>query len=127
MGKGYSRTVRVNQLLKEEISKLLRDEVKDTRIGMVTVTDVEASPDLKTAKVYVQMVGDEERKAEALEGLGSAAGFIRSKLGRELRIRRVPELDFILDRTMERAARIEELLREIRDEPDDDDGDPAGG
>lgn len=107
-------------MLKEEISRLLRDEVKDSRIGIVTVTDVETSPDLKNAKVYVQMVGDEDRKEEALEGLNSAAGFIRSRLGRELRIRRVPEFNFVLDRTMERAARIEELLREIRDDSEPD-------
>jgi ribosome-binding factor A len=126
MSREYSRIQRVNQLLKEEISRLLRDEVKDTRIGMVTITDVEASPDLKVATVYIQTVGDDDRKSEALTGLESAAGFIRSKLGRELRIRRVPELHFALDRTMERAARIEALLREIREPEEPGDGGDEG-
>jgi ribosome-binding factor A len=97
--------------------------VKDARIGMVTITDVEASPDLKVAKVYIQTVGDEGRQVQALKGLASAAGFIRSRLGRELRIRRAPELHFAIDRTLERAARIEELLHRIRD----DDGADGGG
>lgn len=120
MRKEYSRTQRLNRLLKEEISRVLRREVKDARVGMVTVTDVEVSPDLKVGRVFVQASGDEERKAEALQGLSSAAGFIRMRLGRELRIRRVPELRFILDRTQEKAARIAELLGEVRppDEPD---------
>ncbi len=113
MAREYSRTQRVGPLLKEEIARLLQREVKDTRIGAVTVTDVEVTPDLKHATVYVQAAGDESRKAEALEGLASAAGFIRSRLGRDLRIRRTPELQFAIDRTQERAARIHELLSQV--------------
>lgn len=113
MTKEFSRTQRLSQLLKEEIARLLQREVKDARIGMVTVSEVETSPDLKHATVYVQVMGDEVRKKEALAGLASAAGFIRSRLGRELRIRRAPELQFVVDRTQERAARIAELLSEI--------------
>lgn len=116
MGKEYGRTQRVNQLLKEEIARLLLREVKDIRIGAVTVSAVEASPDLMQANVYVQVPGDEARKAEALEGLASAAGFIRSRLGRDLRIRRSPELRFVIDRTQEHAARIHELLAEVESE-----------
>lgn len=118
MSKAFSRTQRLGQLLKEEISTLLQREVKDARVGMVTVTGVEVSPDLKHAKVYVQVLGDDDRVAEALSGLDSAAGFIRSRLGRELRIRRAPDLQFVADRTQERAARIAELLAEI-EEPED--------
>ncbi len=116
MAREYARTQRVKQLLKEEISRLLQREVKDVRIGMVTVTDVEVSPDLMQATVYVQLPGDDARKAEALKGLASAAGFIRSRLGRELRIRRSPELRFLIDRTQERAARIHELLADVQAE-----------
>lgn len=112
MPKEYSRIQRLKQLLKEEISRLLQDEVKDARIGPVTISDVEVTPDLKYAKVFVQVPGEEDRKAEAIAGLESAAGFMRSKLGRELRIRRAPELSFFVDRTQERAARIHELLAE---------------
>lgn len=113
MAREYSRTQRVSQLLREEISRLLQREVKDARVGMVTLTDVEVSADLKHATVYVQAPGDDQRKAEALKGLTSAAGFIRSRLGQELRIRRTPELRFVIDRTQERAARIRELLADV--------------
>ncbi len=112
MRREYSRTERLGQLLREEISRLLQREVKDVRVGQVLVTAVEVSPDLKYATVYVLAPGDDVRKAEALEGLASAAGYMRSRLGRELRVRRTPELRFVLDRTQERAARIEELLAE---------------
>lgn len=122
MAKEYGRTQRVNQLLKEEIASLLQREVKDARIGAVTVTAVRVSPDLMQATVYVQVTGDAARKAEALDGLSSAAGFIRSRLGRDLRIRRSPELRFLIDRTQEHAARIHELLAEV--EAEDEEGSP---
>lgn len=122
MAREYSRTQRLGQLLREEISRLLQREVKDSRVGMVTITDVTVTGDLKHATVYVQVPGDEAQKSEAIEGLSSAAGFIRSRLGRGLRIRRSPELKFVLDRTQERAARIHELLAEADglEEPADD-------
>ena len=115
MSKEYSRSQRLAQLLKEEISRLLQREVKDARIGTAIVTDVEVTPDLKYATVYVQVSGDDERKEEALEGLASAAGFMRTRLGRELRIRRAPELRFELDRSQERAQRIHELLSQVEE------------
>lgn len=112
MAREYARTQRVAQLLKEEIAQLLQREVKDARIGLVTVTDVRVTRDLKYADVYVYLP-DEDRRAKALEGLTSAAGFMRSRLGRELRIRRMPELRFLMDRTQDHAARIHELLSEV--------------
>jgi ribosome-binding factor A len=126
MKKEYSRTQRLGPLLKKEISRLLQREVKDVRIGEVTVSDVVVTPDLKEATVYVQVHGDETRKAEAIAGLASAAGFIRSRIGRGLRIRRTPELHFEIDRTQERAARIHELLAEI-DLPDEPPEEEDGG
>jgi len=122
MAKEYPRTQRVRQLLKEEIALLLQREVKDARIGMVTVTDVEVTRDLRHATVHVNVTGDDERKSEALKGLSSAAGFLRSRLGRELTIRRVPELRFKLDRTHEHAARISELLAEVKNSDEHGDG-----
>jgi len=122
MAKEYPRTQRVRQLLKEEISRLLQRDVKDARIGMVTVTDVEVTQDLRYATVYVNVTGDDARKTEAMQGLASAAGFLRSRLGRELTIRRVPELRFKLDRTHEHAARISELLAEVKTSEERDDG-----
>jgi ribosome-binding factor A len=125
MGREYARTQRVAKLLREEISRLLQREVKDARIGMVTVTDVRVTNDLKYADVFVYLTGDEERRVEALEGLKSAAGFMRTRLGRDLRIRRTPELRFILDRTQDHAARIHQLLTEVGpiEEPDEGEDD----
>ena len=114
MTKDFSRTQRVGQLLKEEISRLIRREVKDSRVEMVTVTDVEVTRDLKYADVYVQIRGDDETKGQVIEGLESAAGFIRTRLGRELHIRRIPEIRFEIDRSQERAARINELLEQVK-------------
>ena len=122
MGKQFSRTLRVRQLLKEEISLLIQREVKDARIQEVTVSDVEVSPDLKHATVYVQTLADDEQAADVLAGLRSAAGFIRSRLGRELRLRRIPELRFQIDKTHERAARISQLLQEVKSSDRSDEG-----
>lgn len=116
MPRAYSRTDRVNELLREELAQLISREVKDPRIGTVTITGVETSRELDTARVYVQLFGDEGRRSEALGGLSHAAGYLRRRLARTLRLRKVPELRFVLDETLERADRIERLLREIRGE-----------
>jgi ribosome-binding factor A len=108
----FKRTDRINEQLKQEISILLRDEVKDPRIGMITLTAVETSPELDHARVFVTMRGGEEEQAEAMIGLRSAAAFVRGQLGRRLRMRRIPELHFQYDRVLEEAARIEALLRQ---------------
>ncbi len=107
------RLDRVNQLIKEEISTLLQRELKDPRLGFVTVTEVETSKDLRVAKVFVSVLGDENKWASSLAALASARGFIRNWLRRHLDLRVTPELDFRSDRSMEHAARIQALLREI--------------
>ncbi|HEY8485525.1 MAG TPA: 30S ribosome-binding factor RbfA [Longimicrobiales bacterium] len=108
------RVPRLNEQLKREITDILRSEVKDPRIGFVTVTDVRVSADLSVARVYVSVMGGPREKEETLEGLRAAAPFIRGEIGRRMRIRRAPELRFELDVTLERAMRIEQLLREVR-------------
>jgi ribosome-binding factor A len=118
----YRRTDRINELLREEISILVRDEVRDPRVGLVTITAVQTSPELDHAKVFVRMLGDEEEQEAALEGLHSAASFVRTQLSRRLHIRRVPELHFTYDRMLDEAARIEQLLREALPERDRDEG-----
>jgi ribosome-binding factor A len=115
------RVERLNEQLKREITEILRMEAKDPRLGVVTVTAVEASADLSTARVHVSALGDDAEKEETLEGLRAAAPFVRSELGRRLHVRRVPELRFELDRSLERALRIEELLEQARGER------PSGG
>lgn len=112
----YRRVDRVNQLLREELSRLIRREMKDPRVSGVTVTGVETSPDLRHAKVHVRTLRDEPSAEEAVKGLQSAEGFLRKKLGEELRIRRVPEFRFEVDRSLERVQRIESLLDQVHEE-----------
>jgi len=107
------RLDRVNQLIREEISLLLQRELKDPRLGFVTVTQVETSPDLRIAKVFVSVLGNEGQWTSSLAALASARGFIRNWLRRHLDLRQTPDLDFRADRSMEHAARIQELLRQL--------------
>ncbi len=124
----YRRTDRLNEQLRQEISLLIRTEVRDPRVGLATITEVETSPELDHAKVYMTMLGDEEEKAAALAGLQSAAAFMRGQLGRRLHLRRVPELHFEIDRKLENAQRIESLLREaLPDGPGEPDGEGEAG
>ncbi|HEX7089737.1 MAG TPA: 30S ribosome-binding factor RbfA [Longimicrobiales bacterium] len=120
------RVARLGEQFKREITEILQREVKDPRVGFVTITDVEVTPDLYHARVFVRIMGDDARKAEALEGLRAAAPFIRGELGQRLRIRRSPELHFELDRSLEHALRIEQLLREVRP-PEEGQGGAAEG
>lgn len=108
------RVARLNEQLKRELTELLHYEVKDPRIGTIVITDVEVTPDLYHAKVYVAPAGVGADRAQALEGLRAAAGFLRGELGRRMHIRRAPELHFAFDSTLDHAMHIERLLREAR-------------
>lgn len=118
------RADRVAEGIREEVARFLSTEAKDPRIqGLVTVTAVEVGPDLRQARIYVSIMGSEEEKRSTLEGLDSLAGYLRGTLARALRLRFAPELEFRLDPSVERAARIETLLSRIKDgtlPPDDD-------
>lgn len=108
------RTERINAQLREEISDLLLREVKDPRLeGLVTVTQVEVSPDLAHARVFVSILGQEDEKRSALTALQSAAPFLRHELLRRLRVRTVPSLSFRLDESMQRAAEITEIIQGV--------------
>ena len=109
------RLDRVNQLIKEEISMVLQRELKDPRLGFVTVTEVETANDLRLAKVFVSVLGDEVKWASSLAALKSARGFIRHWLRGHLDLRVTPELDFRADRSMVHGARIQELLKQLND------------
>ena len=110
------RTERINDLLQEEISDLLRRGVKDPRIGgLVTITEVDVSPDLRRAKVFVSVMGTDEEKTSTFRALGAAAHFIQRELGKRLTIRRTPEIDFVPDDSLERGARLLALLEEARE------------
>ncbi|MEQ9399864.1 MAG: 30S ribosome-binding factor RbfA [Longimicrobiales bacterium] len=122
------RLARLNEQLKREISGLLRTGVRDPRVGVVTVTGVDTVSDLAVARVFVRIMGDPAERKETMEGLEAAAPFIRTELGKELHIRRVPELRFQQDRSLEHAQRIEEILQDVLPEGDDadDDAGPDG-
>jgi ribosome-binding factor A len=107
------------ETLRQVITGSLAREVRDPRVGFVTVTGVLVSGDLSHARVLVSVVGEDGEKARALEGLQSAAGFLRSRAAKALTTRSVPELHFELDRGLEHAARINELLNTIRKEGQD--------
>ncbi len=114
------RTERINDQLREEISALVLREMKDPRIGgLVTITEVEVSPDLSHAKVFVSVLGSEDEKKSTLKALGAASGFLQRELRRRLTIRRMPELAFVADDSIAHGARILSLLNEARDESND--------
>lgn len=106
------RREKLQELFKEETSAILQRRLRDPRIGFVSVTDVELSPDLRHAKIFVSVLGDEEAKRRTMEGLERAAGFVRSELGRRITLRHTPEILFRLDDSIERGTRITALLRE---------------
>lgn len=107
------RIARLNEQFRREVTQILRTEVRDPRVGLPTVTGAEVTPDLWMARIFVRPGLTREDEGELLEGLEAAAPFIRRRLGDLLTLRRVPELRFELDRTLERAERIESILREV--------------
>ncbi len=107
------RLARLNEQLKRELSEMIRTQVRDPRVGVVTVTGVEVASDLGSARVFVRVIGNRAELVETLAGLEAAAPFLRGLLGRVLHVRRVPELRFREDRSMEHARRIEQVLSEV--------------
>ena len=108
-----ARMRRVNEAVREVLSSQLALGLKDPRIGFVTVTGVDTSPDLRFARVYVSVLGSEDERAAALEGLTSSRGFLQSRIGDELRMKRTPALSFYYDETVERADRMSRLIDEV--------------
>ncbi len=106
------RQQRISDQLRVELADLIQHEVRDPRVGFVTVTEVRASRDLNYARVYVSIFGDEDQTKESFEALERASGFLRSQVGRRLRLRHVPELRFTLDETLDNSERIDSLLDE---------------
>ena len=111
------RTERLAEEIREEVALLIASELKDPRIGFVTVTRVEVTPDLRTARIYVGVLGTEKQRTTSLAGLKQGAGFLRRALGRTLRLRYTPELLFQYDEGLEASDRVAKLLAEIGSNP----------
>jgi ribosome-binding factor A len=106
------RMRRVNEAVREVLSARLAEGLKDPRIGFVTVTSVDTSPDLRQARVYVSVLGDESTRDDTLAGLASSHGVLQRGLAKELRMKHTPMLEFIYDDSIDRGMRISELLDE---------------
>jgi ribosome-binding factor A len=106
------RMRRVNELMREVIGSAIATELEDPRIGFVTVTSVETSPDLRTARVHVSVLGAESEREQTLAGLRSSHGVLQAAVAREMRIKRTPTLTFHYDETPERGMRISQLLQD---------------
>ena len=126
----HQRSDRVAAAIREEVANFLAEGVKDPRVtALVTVTGVEMTRELRHAKVFVSIMGEDSQRASTIEGLTSVQGFLRSRLARSLSLRVAPEVQFVMDESVARAARIETLLNQIRTTPArdsaGDDGEPA--
>ncbi|WP_080874719.1 30S ribosome-binding factor RbfA [Oceanobacillus timonensis] len=107
------RAHRVAEQMKKELGDILSRKIKDPRVGFVTVTDVEVTGDLQQAKIFISVLGDEKKKQETLLGLAKAKGFIRSEIGKRIRLRKTPELNFEFDEAIEQGNRIDSILRDL--------------
>ena len=111
---GTRRRERVGELIREELSDLIRREVKDPRLsGLISVTEVVTSPDLRHARVFVSIMGTEEEKQQVEKGLAAAKGFLRKGLGERLTLRYTPDLIFQRDESIERGSRLLQLIEEV--------------
>lgn len=117
MRKNSIKNIRINEEVKRELSDIIRNKVKDPRIDMMTsVTSVEVAPDLKTCKVYISVLGDEEKRDKTMEGLLSSKGFIRHELARTVNLRNTPEITFIADESIEYGVKMSKLIDEVAEE-----------
>lgn len=110
------RANRVAEQMKKELGDILNRKIKDPRVGFVTITDVEVTNDLQIAKVYVTVLGEETEIEETLQGLSKASGFIRSEIGKRIRLRKVPEISFEFDKAHEHGTHIDSILRKLNEE-----------
>jgi len=121
------RIEKLQELIKQEMSKMLLTDLKDPRIGFVTVTDVEMTGDLREAKIYVSVMGGAEQVKSSLEGLNSALGFIRREIGQRIKIRFTPEISFALDTSLDYGDHIQKLLLQVEGDRDNADNIPGSG
>lgn len=110
------RQAQLAEFLRDEISEIIQRELKDPRLGFVSITRVELSPDLRYARVFVSVLGSDEDRIETMRALEGAAGFIRHLLKPRMHVRHIPEISFREDRSMEHAEQVARTLRELRDQ-----------
>ena len=111
VNKSFSRRDRVSEQIRRELAELIRSELKDPRVGMVSITDVEVTADYAHAKVFFSTLAGSERVAEVLAGLDKASGFLRRELGRRITIHTTPQLHFVFDQSLERGADLSALIQ----------------
>ena len=126
MRKNSIKNIRINEEVMRELSNIIRGEIKDPRINpMTSVVAVEVAPDLKTAKAYISVLGDEESQKKTLAGLRSAEGYIKRALAKSINLRNTPEIRFILDQSIaygvEMSKKIDEVTKDLREDSDDQD------
>lgn len=110
------RIEKLQELIKQETSKMLLYDIKDPRIGFVTVTDVEMTGDLREAKIYVSIMGNAEQIKDTMDGLNSALGFVRREIGKRIRLRFTPEISFAPDKSLDYSEHIQKILLQIEKE-----------
>lgn len=113
---GQLRVEKVQELMKQEVSQIILRELKDPRIGFVTVTSVECTGDLREAKIYVSLMGNEQQVKDCWAGLTSSLGYIRREIGKRIRLRFTPEISLAIDKSLDYSAHIQELLLKIKAE-----------
>lgn len=111
----YKRADRVADLILQELAEVLLRKVKDPRLANITLTAVKVSPDLRQAKVFYSLLGEEEKKAEAAVGLERATGFVKRELSKRLQLRRIPDLEFCFDSSLEYGSHIDRLLTDLKE------------
>ena len=113
---GSVRVEKIQELIKQETSEIIMRELKDPRIGLVTVTEVDVSSDLRNAKLYVSILGSDKQIEETWKGLNSSLGFIRRELAHRIRLKFIPDIKFLMDTSLEYSAHIQELLIKVQKE-----------
>ena len=113
----FKRSARIGDLIKEEVADIIMHKLKDPRLGFITVTDAQASDDLRHAKVFISVLED-EKKEKTLKIISSSAKFIRSELSKRVKIKFIPELTFKLDESIEYGAKIDKILNEVKPSTD---------
>ena len=109
--RGFSRKDRVSEQIRRELADLIRTELKDPRVGMISITDVEVTADYAHAKIYFSTMAGSEHLAEVMEGLQKASGFLRRELGKRISIHMTPQLHFVFDQSLERGAELSKLIQ----------------